>query len=1456
MSRNACSNPLPHQFHPAVKSWFSVNFKSATDCQLGAWPPILRGDDTLIAAPTGSGKTLAAFLAVIDKLVQTSISESGLPNETYVVYVSPLKALSYDIERNLKFPLNGIRDQLDRMGHSDVEITIGVRTGDTTASERRAMVRRPPHILVTTPESLYLLLTSDSGRTMLRSARTLIVDEIHSLISTKRGAHFALSATRLAHVAGQGFARIGLSATQKPIDHVAAFLTGKSPHECVLVDSGHIRKWDISIEVPQAPLQAVMAYESWNQIYRRIAHLIRSHRTTLIFVNTRRHTERATRHLAELVGEKNIAAHHGSLSKNHRHDAEQRLKSGELRALVATASLELGLDIGDIDLVCQIGSPRSVSVFIQRIGRSGHSIGKIPKGRIFATTRDELVESAALIKATLEGDMEALEACAASKDVLAQHIVAECSIESRGIDELFISCKSAWPYRDLQLDQFESLLVMLSEGYTLRRGRRAAYIHVDAVNRMVRGRKGSRIVACLNGGAIPDQFDYDVILQPDEIRIGSVNEEFAFESLRGDIFQLGNASYRVMQVRQGRVVVEDAKGLPPNIPFWFGEGRGRSDILSEAVSALRERVGAMLDSEDAESVATAIATEYHLNQSVSQQIVDYLALAKASLASLPTKKRVIYERFFDEAGDMHLVIHSVYGARVNKAWGLALRKKFCVRFDFELQAAALEDSLVLSLGPTHSFELKQVSSYLKSATSRQTLTQAIFTAPMFESRWRWVANTALAIPRNRNGKKVPPQLQRTDAEDLLALLFPDQVACQENRQGPIRVPSHPLVAQTIHDCLHEVMDADGFDGVIASIESGEIAVEFRDLPQPSVLAEEILTAKPYAFLDDVPAEERRTLAVQTRGFNAVNSSSEIGRLDPDAIKSLCAESWPKPENADELHDALILMGCIEQAHPWREYAPDAEWTRLFEELVRAKRATRVRLENVKIYWVAAERLIEFSMLHPEGELSPKIKPASLSITKPMSEEDCLDVILRGRLEVIGPCTEDELAESISVKPERVALSLLRLETEGSVMQGRFRTLDGGVEWCDRRFLSRIHKLTVQRLRSEIEPVSLDAFMRYLARWMRVNSDDVVEGIHALDSVFDQIEGFEAPVQVWESDILPARVYGYSSELLNHLSASGTIVWTRLSKHDGRKPALANKGSSRRFSTSLRNSPLAFLKRQNLALWRSLMQQSNPDPQPRSSIGSAIETLLKDQGALFVDEILDSIHLLPSHVEDGLVELFTAGIATCDHFAGIRSLLVPESSRPKRFNKRYSVSSGIRAAGRWSLLERASRIADSDEITERLLDEFAAKVLLKRYGVVFRAIAVREQRVLPPWHRLLRAYRQMEDRGEVRGGRFVSTVAGEQFALPQAVELLRSMRRLPKQRERITVSATDPIFIADLMCDQERVAAVGRNHVEITDGTLTAVLKNGCEIKWNDAAPISRQDEGLAITSLPQNVTSD
>ena len=1419
-------------FDEVVQSWFDDTFSSPTGCQKAAWSALQAQRDVLVSAPTGSGKTLAAFLAVIDELVREGLEKGAVPVETRIVYISPLKALSYDIEKNLRQPLCGIHERLTKKGYRNIQIRTAVRTGDTTQYERQKMTRNPPHILVTTPESLYLLLTAESGRRMLQTARTLIVDEIHALASNKRGAHLSLSVTRLEMLIQGRTRKIGLSATQKPVDSIASFLTGRKNHECCIVDMGHLRTWDLAIEVPSTPLESVMSTAAWAEVHQKLVHLIKEHRTTLIFVNTRRHVERVTRHLAEILGEEHVGSHHGSLSKEHRHQAEQKLKSGSLRALVATASLELGIDIGDVDLVCQLCSPRSISVFLQRVGRSGHAVGKIPKGRLFPSTRDELVESAALLKSIRNGELESLEICYGSSDVLAQQIVAEACTRECDIDELHSNFRKAYPYRRLEQDHFHKILQMLADGFTLRRGRQGSYIHLDAVNRKIRGKRGARIAAATNAGVIPDLFDYDVILEPDEIRIGTINEDFAFESLVGDIFQLGNASYRIRQVTKGKVRVEDAKGLPPNIPFWLGEGRGRSCALSQAVSDLRHFVDESLERGELKAVIESFRSEYELDDAVAAQIVNYLAAGKRSLGILPTQDRIVYERFFDETGDMHLVIHSIFGSRLNRAWGLTLRKRFCVRFNFELQAAALEDNFVLSLGPTHSFALEEVQNYVKSSTARDTLVQAIFAAPMFATRWRWAANTALAVLRFRYGKKVPPPFQRNDSEDLLSLVFPDQVACQENLTGPIEVPEHPLVEQTIYDCLHDLMDINGFENLLEKIENQDISVHCRDLPEPSPLAHEILTAKPYAFLDDAPAEERRTLAVQTRRFSDASDLKEYSGLDSIVIRDLQKQAWPNPRNAAEMHDALVNIGFVraDEAHSRSNAAgvPDQEgqtWVFYLNRLTKRHQATKLKTGSGSVLWVSAERLDELLLLHPDSQQVPKIQAVTLIKKEIDGPETALKLLLQSRLETLGPCTRHELSSSIDVPQNQVETALLMLESEGSVMRGRFLNQSSGMEWCDRRFLARIHKKTIKKLRNAIQPVSQQQYVQYLFQWMRFRSDDIGEGIDALDSVLGQLEAYESPSAVWESDLLPPRIFGYTPELLDYLSASGKIVWTRLSrpsKSTGRGRAKKHRYGT---SSSIKTVPLTFLKRTRIPVWNALVANRQSEQLIPSPTGQMISEALDDYGPMFFDEMLDELNQLPTHLEQGLVELFALGIATCDHFGGIRALLTPERLRRRRSMMRRISNHGVQNSGRWSLINRTLRRSRTAPSDDEILN-CSAQVLLRRYGIVFSALLTKENKIFPSWRELRSVYRRMEDRGEVRGGRFVNGVVGEQFALPHAVELLRATKNYKMRQSTVTVHAADPLNLTGVMGSETRVAALNRNYLVYRNGSLLNVIEGG------------------------------
>jgi ATP-dependent helicase Lhr and Lhr-like helicase len=1420
------ANPLA-RFHSAVAAWFQASFAAPTAAQGLAWPVIQAGGHALIAAPTGSGKTLAAFLAAIDGLLRQGLA-GELKDETQVVYVSPLKALSNDIRRNLEAPLAGIAEQLRARGLPEVEITSWVRSGDTPAGERSRMRRRPPHILVTTPESLYILLGSDSGRKMLATTRSVIVDEIHALAPNKRGAHLAVSLERLAALAGGRLQRIGLSATQKPIEDVARFLVGAKPDgapaaPCAIIDSGHRRARDLALEVPSSPLESVMSHEVWEQVYDRLAALIAEHRTTLVFVNTRRLAERVTRHLAERVGEDQLAAHHGSLAKELRLDAEQRLKAGKLKALVATASLELGIDIGEVDLVCQIGSPRSISSFLQRVGRSGHAVSGTPKGRLFPLSRDELVECAALLDSVQRGELDRLSMPEQPLDVVSQQIAAEAAAQEWPADRLFALIRRAWPFRDLPRADFDAIVGMLAEGFSTRRGRRGALIHHDAVNGVIRGRRGARLTAITSGGTIPDTADYQVLLEPESQLIGTVNEDFAVESMAGDIFQLGNKSYQIRRVERGTVRVEDAHGQAPNIPFWLGEAPGRSDELSAAVSRLRGELDTRL-ARDAEGAERWAIEDLGIGEPAGRQMVDYLAASRAALGLLPTQETIVLERFFDEAGGMQLVLHSPFGSRINRAWGLALRKRFCRKFNFELQAAATEDNIVLSLTTAHSFELAEVRNYLKAASVREVLVQALLAAPMFATRWRWVAGVALALPRFQGGRKVAPQLARMAAEDLMVAVFPDQVACAENLEGPVEIPDHPLVRQAILDCLHEAMDIEGLERLLAGIESGAIQVIARDLTEPSPLALEVLSARPYAYLDDAPLEERRTQAVMARRWLAPETAADLGKLDAEAIARVRGEAWPEAANADELHDALVWLGFIGDA----EAAAGPGWAGWLTDLARDRRVARLAAPNAAI-WIAAERLPQFRALFPRAALEPAIAAPPAQARTGWTAEDALTEILRGRLEGLGPVTQAALAAPLGFEPADIAAALAALEAEGFAMRGRFTPGANDDEWCERRLLARIHSYTVKRLRAEIEPVSARDFMRFLLGWQRVAPDTRMQGPDALEAVIGQLEGFEAAAGAWESEILPARIAEYEPAWLDDLA--GRIAWARLRPREARPngngqnstPPRANE----RGAQPVRSTPIALLARRNAAHWAALSAPAEAaQPGPRAE---AVAEVIRAHGASFFDELVEGSGLLRTQVEEALAELVALGLVQSDSFTGLRALLTPsDRRRPMAMGarrRRRTVEFGMEDAGRWALTRRAGPtvpgwLAKPDAV------EHAARSLLLRYGVVFWRVIEREAGWLPPWRELLRVYRRLEARGEIRGGRFVAGFTGEQYALPHAIGLLREARRQAAKGELVSLSGADPLNLVGIITPGPRVAALTGNRVLYRDGLPIALLAGG------------------------------
>jgi ATP-dependent helicase Lhr and Lhr-like helicase len=1398
-------------FHPLISTWLERRFGSPTPVQEEAWPLLIRGGDALITAPTGAGKTLAAFLACLDRLVSDSLAGS-LPDGIAVVYVSPLKALSNDVRKNLEQPLGEIDALAPELGYPSPSIRTALRTGDSSPKDRRELVKKPPHVLVTTPESLFILLTSESGRRALAKTRTIILDEIHAVAGDKRGAHLAISVERLSdwvqRSGGPRPQRIGLSATIRPIETAARLLVGAGADPPAIVDAGQRRDVDLAIEVPRDELGAVCTNEQWDELYDRLAVLGREHRSTLIFVNTRRLVERLAHHLGARLGEQAVAAHHGSLSRARRHDAEQRLKAGELRVVVATASLELGIDVGSVDLCCVIGSPRSIGTALQRIGRSGHALSRTPKGRLFPLTRDQLLECAAIVRAARRGVIDAVVWRNAPLDILAQQIVAVASSEDTGEEDLFALIRRAAPYADLSRRDFDEVVKMLAEGVASRRGRQSAMIHRDAVNGRLRGRRGARLAALTSGGAIPDAADYDVLLASDASKIGTLNEDYAIESMAGDTFLLGNTSWKIRRVETGKVWVEDAKGAAPSVPFWLGEAPARTPELSLEVGKLREEITARAAASRQAGRGLGDAMDWiagacALDASGARLAVEYVEAGRAALGAVPSQETVIAERFFDEAGGMQLVLHAPFGGRINRGLGLALRKRFCRSFDFELQAAATDDGVILSLGPQHSFPLESVLELVRPEDVREVLLQAALQAPMFATRFRWDASRALALLRVQGGKRVPPAIQRMRSDDLLAAVFPASQGCQDNHGGigaHIEPPDHPLVNEALRDCLEEVMDVNGLASVLTRLREGSIRFVACETTEPSVFSHEILNANPYAFLDDAPLEERRARAVSVRRGLPAEIADRVGGLDPQAILDVVREAQPSVRDADELHD--LLLGLVGLPEPEGAAMGAVDF---FEALVRDRRASRLGQPGEgdrPAIWVAAERRSLGASIWPGRSFSPELAaPAGSRGASPVDRDDALVELVRARLGLSGPITVEALARDLAIGEDDATIALARIESEGSVLRGRFhRALpEGAVEWCDRTLLARIHRRTTDGLRKAIEPVSPADLIRFLLVWQGVRGAKH-KGRAGLARVVEQLQGFEAAAGAWESEILPARVADYQPGWLDELCFSGEIVWGRFSPRETG-------------STPTRAAPITLGRRRDLG-W--LLAPRDPgDEGQLSEPAKAALTVLRRDGASFFDEIVASSGISRAEIEDGLWELTAAGRITGDGFSGLRALI--EKSARKlgavwRVGRLRGAAAPV-AAGRWALLRGP---ASRDPLATEAVTESLARLYLRRYGVVMRDLLARESDA-PPWSDLVRVYRRLEMRGEIRGGRMVQGLVGEQFALPEALDALRAVRREPHKGEVVRLSACDPLNLVGVITPGPRIAAHLGNQVAYRDG---------------------------------------
>jgi ATP-dependent helicase Lhr and Lhr-like helicase len=1471
--------------HPITAEWFLTKFGSPTEPQTHGWPSIVAGDATLISAPTGSGKTLAAFLVCIDQLLRASLSGQLTPC-TQVVYVSPLKALSNDVQKNLDGPLAEIQQLAMQRGYLCPEIRTGVRTGDTLPKERAAMLRNPPHILVTTPESLYILLTAGKSREHLRRVHTVIVDEIHAVADDKRGAHLALSLERLdALVTGENRLspgqfltgltlppqRIGLSATQNPIELVADFLTGIHPERkpATIIQVGQRRELDIAIEVPSDELTSVTNTGMWEEIFDKLAVHAQNHRSTLVFVNTRRLVEKIAFELAGRIGAENVAAHHGSLSRVLRLDAEQRLKNGEIKILIATASLELGIDIGDIDLVCQISTTRAVAVAMQRVGRAGHWRGAIPKGRFFATTRDDLMEQAALVRKMRAGELDQLQIPPQPADVLMQQIVATCGAEPWEENALFETLRRAYPYRNLTRTAFDELLTLLTEGIESSRGRYGAYLLRDGVHGILHPRRGARSIAISNGGAIPDVALYNVILQPEGVQIATLDEHFAVDSSPGDVVLLGTSSWRIQRIEAtGRVLVEDAHGAPPTLPFWEGEAPQRTAVLSTGVGELREQISARtpnavpgyISAADPEVAATIawLMQECGVCESGAKQLIAYIVTGRAVLGAVPSKTTIIAERFFDDGGGMQLILHAPFGGRVNKAFGLALRKRFCRGFNFELQAAATDNGINISLAEQHSFPLSDVFHFLTEHTAKELLEQASIASPIFKNRWRWAASRSLQLLRMSKGKRIAPQIQRTRSDDLMASVFPQAAACFETIVGDIQIPDHPLVNEVMQDTLQEAMDLEGLIELLRGIKDGSIRCLAIDTPTPSVFAHELLNANPFAYLDEAGLEARRARATSL----GRTLPEEPGKIDPAAIAAIRKEIWPDLRDENELHDLLHSLIALPLHILDTEQA--RHWPTFYERLTQKDRAQTLNLNGTEC-WVATERLSHIATLYsqleassqshltqnassrPEPEAERRDPCISLEPSQPpnvateVTKEAAIQKLVQGWLQILGPTTANALAQTLNLDPAPIYQAFLAMEMQGLLIRGAFEypvpdptipNADHEIEWCERRILQRIHRRTVATLRKQVEPVAPAVYMRWLLHWQHLAPQTQLSGEEGVFEALRQLEGFEAPAVEWERTLLPDRVANYDPRWLDALCLSGAVGWGRISPHPAWFAGDLSEGdgaSRPRRVIPTNAAPITFYIRES-ADWlpHALARQSVDEEKLVVALSpNALQarTLLQQRGACFANDIQRIANLTRQQAQHALWELATAGLAAADGFDQLRACMDPR--RKATTSENSGKRSARNSAGRWSLLTEelhaAPTVFEQARRTDAAIESFARQ-LLARYGILFRDALTRESNA-PKWRELLNILRRLEARGEIRGGRFISGFAGEQYALPEAMESLRASRTR-ESSDIIQVAAADPINLAGIVIPGDRVPAVPGKQVLYRNGTLYSETEPG------------------------------
>ncbi|MEZ4366559.1 MAG: DEAD/DEAH box helicase [Kofleriaceae bacterium] len=1484
-------------FHPLVAGWFGERFGVPTAAQAGGWPRIAAGDDVLIAAPTGSGKTLAAFLACIDALVRQGLS-APLPDGVQILYVSPLKALSNDVQRNLEAPLAELAAVAARDGVKLPEIRVAVRTGDTPVAERARQAKHPPHILVTTPESLYILLTTDRGRAALASVRTVIVDEIHAVAPSKRGAHLALSLERLERLVTQAGrrapVRVGLSATQRPIELVGRLLVGTDrplPH---IVDAGHRRAPStLPSRSPTTSSARWRRFEQLERVYDHIAEQVRAHRSTLVFVNTRRMVERVAAALEDRLGEDAVVAHHGSMARERRLAAEQRLKHGEVRCAVATASSSSASTSAPSTWWCS-SARRARSPPCSSASAARATTSAAPPRAGSTRSPDQLVECAALVRGVRTGNLDTLEA-ATRRSTLAQQLVAICAAEGEaglGEAELLALARRAASYAELGAERFEQLLAMLDEG---------------ASSAAVASAPTSTAIAwpgsCARSAG-PAGGDHLRRRHPRQRQL------HGRAAPRGDPRRRGRRGLRHRQLRRRHLPARQHRVADPSHRERPGAGGGCPGRTAHHPVLDRRGAGAHRGAVRRGLRAAhrhrrpprgrrvaggdrGVAGRGHLDAAARRRPDRGLPGGRPGRARLRAEQAGAGRRALLRRGRRHAAGHPRRSAAASTGPGPGPAQALLQNFDFELQAAATDDGIVISLGQPHSFALDTVFGFLPSSQAESTLVQALLDAPMFEVRWRWNATRSLAVLRRMGGKKVAPHLVRMRAADLLSVVFPQAQACQENIVGPREVPDHPLVFETVRDCLVEVMDVAGLTELMGKLERGELAVVARDTVEPSVLSHELLNANPYAFLDDAPLEERRTRALTLRrGLGAeVAAVAEVSTaLDDAAIAAAEEEVTPEVRSVDELHDALLALWLV-PATRGRALAPDAaRWMAMLEA---TGRATTLTLADGTALWCAIDRLGAARLALDAGRAAYLVNPA-LEVPPwapaPEEPETAVRRIVAGQLDHRGPITAPALAAELGLRPSDVVAALLALEGDGAILRGQFAggpatpttapaalaaETDGEVlatvQWCNRRILARIHRLTLVRLRREIEPVSPAALMRFLVRWQRVGRNAQLLGADGLGRVVEQLQGWQTAAGAWEREVLPARLHAYEPAWLDQLCLGGELTWCRLTP----RVQADDEDAARPRSTPSRAAPLAILRRIDAGWVRSAAACAAAEQAP-STEAAAVADALARRGASFFSDLVADTGLDADVVSDALWELVAAGRATADGFASLRVLVdrrrgesrslfdaqrrtdAAPPAPPRRWldavkrardrdsaRPRHAVRALPAAGGRWSLL--TPPVAPAGDVAEAW-----ARQLLARYGVVFRDLLAREV-ALPPWRDLVVALRRLEARGEIRGGRFVSSFVGEQFALPEAVEGLRAARAAPATPEAVTIAATDPLNLVGVLSPGPRVPAVLGNAVLLVDGVVVASREAGAVVRRGGLAPGARVDDDLTYHPPPRAV---